>query len=260
MERNYAMTETTLTNHVPSLRGWRAEVGVLTPMTWMCREWEVAAPEGVKFSKAAMGHEEHTAQALKDLADAVEAESKKLNHGRKCDLIVFACTSGGFIEGPQHAQKLINKIERASGSPATTTISCVLELFEDMGVKKISLVGPYPDFTFEEEVKLFDAYGIETLHWQGMGLVPMAEYWEFGMNPYSCYKIVKEGAKAAPEADCVFLTCMVSPMLGVADTLEREIGKPVISSQSATLYGILKKLGIPDPVYNYGEALRRPRC
>jgi len=254
------MPESININQIPSLKGWRAEVGVLTPMTWMCREWEVAAPEGVRFSKAAMGHEEHTAQALRDLADAVEIESKKLNQGRICDLIVFACTSGGFIEGPGHAQKLIDKIEKASGSPATTTISCVLELFRDMGIKKISLVGPYPDFTFEEEVKLFDANEIETIYWKGLGLVPMSEYWEFGMNPYSCYKLVKEGAKAAPEADCVFLTCMVSPLLGVADTLEKEVGKPVISSQSATLYGILKKLGIPDPVYNYGEALRRPRC
>jgi maleate isomerase len=254
------MPESIGQNQISSLKGWRAEVGVLTPMTWMCREWEVAAPEGIRFSKAAMGHEEHTAQALRELADAVETESRKLNQGRKCDLIVFACTSGGFIEGPSHAQTLIDKIEKASGSPATTTISCVLELFNDMGIKKISLVGPYPDFTFEEEVKLFNANDIETLYWKGLGLVPMSEYWEFGMNPYSAYKLVKEGAKAAPEADCVFLTCMISPLLGIADTLEKDIGKPVISSLSATLYGILKKLGIPDPVNAYGEALRRPRC
>jgi NAD(P)-dependent dehydrogenase (short-subunit alcohol dehydrogenase family) len=32
-----------------------------------------------------------------------------------------------------------------------------------------------------------------------------------------------------------------------------------ISSASATLYRILKKLEIPDPVYNYGQALRHPR-
>jgi maleate cis-trans isomerase len=52
---------------------------------------------------------------------------------------------------------------------------------------------------------------------------------------------------------------MASPLIGVADILEEEIGKPVISSPSATLYGILKKLGIPDFVHHYGMALRRPR-
>jgi len=253
------MSDEAIKNQIPSLRGWRAEVGVLAPVSWMYREWEVVAPEGVRFSRALLGHEAHTAEALKELADAVEAEAKKLNHGRKCDLICFGCTSGGFIGGIKHAQMLIEKIEKASGSPATTTITCVLELFRDMDIKRISLVGPYPDFTFEEEVKFLKANGIETLYWKGLGLVEMPEYWDFAMDPYSSYKLVKDGAKAAPEADCVFLTCMISPLLGIADALESEIGKPVISSQSATLYGILKKLGIPDPVYHYGDALTRPR-
>lgn len=253
------MEQDKLIKNAFTLKGWRAEIGVLTPMTWMCREWDEVAPEGVRFSRAAMGHEEHTAEALMELSNAAENEARKLNHGRKCDLIVFACTSGGFIGGLDHSKKLIEKIEKASGSPATTTIMCVLQTLKDMGVKRISLVGPYPEFTFEEEVKFLKANGVETLYWKGLGLVDMSEYWEFSMNPYSTYQLVKEGAKAAAEADCVFLTCMVSPLLGVADILEKEIGKPVISSLSGTLYGILKKTGIADPVYHYGEALRRSR-
>lgn len=254
------MSEAVVGNHIRSLKGWRAEVGMLAPLSWMYREYEVVAPEGVRFSIASLGHEAHTTEALKELANAVEAEAKKLNQGRKCDLICFGCTSGGFIEGPNHPQMLIERIEKASGSPATTTITCVLEVFKDMGIKKIALVGPYPVSTFEEEVKFLKYNGIETLFWKGLGLVEMIEYWEFAMDPYSSYRLVKDGAKGAPNADCIFLTCMVSPLLGIGDILEQEIGKPVISSQSATLYGILKKLGIPDPVYHYGEALRRERC
>lgn len=253
------MGKSNIIKGMPTLKGWRAEIGVLAPMTWMCREWDQAAPEGVRFSRAALGHEEHTAEALKELEGAVEAEARKLNHGRKCDLMVFACTSGGFIGGLDHANRLIDKIEAASGSPATTTISCVIELFKDMGINRIALVGPYPDFTFDEEVRFLEGNGIETLYWKGLGLVNMADYWEFSMNPYSSYKLVKDAANATPDADCVFLTCMISPLLGVADTLEQELHKPVISSQSATLYGILKKVGIPDPVDHYGQALKRPR-
>jgi maleate cis-trans isomerase len=52
---------------------------------------------------------------------------------------------------------------------------------------------------------------------------------------------------------------MVSHMAGVVDYLEKEIDKPIISSLSATLYGVLKKLEIPDPVYHYGQALTRER-
>jgi len=241
------------------LKGWRAEVGMLAPHPWMYREWEGVAPVGVRFAIASLGIEGHTVEGLKALADAVETEARKLNQGFRCDLICFGCTSGSFIGGPGYDQMIIEKIEKVSGSPGTTTSTCVLELFKDMGIRKIALVGPYPDGTFEKEIKFLRGSNIETIYWKGLGLTRASEYWEFGMNPYSSYRLVKDGAQAAPEADCIFLTCMVSPLLDVVDTLEKEIGKPVISSLSATLYGILKKLEIPDPVYHYGEALTRPR-
>jgi maleate cis-trans isomerase len=71
--------------------------------------------------------------------------------------------------------------------------------------------------------------------------------------------MASEAANEAPDADCVFISCMMSPTMAILNTLEKEVRKPVISSLSATLYGILKKLRIPDPVYPYGEALTRPR-
>lgn len=253
MEENIEM------RYIPTLKGWRAEVGLLAPLSWMYREWEEVAPRGIRFSTAVMGFETHSAEVLKGLAKSVETEAKKLNQGRKCDLICFACTSGSFIGGPGYDQMLIEKIEKATGSPATTTSTCVLELFKDMGVKKIAMVGPYPDSTFEEEVNFLKGNGVETLYWKGLGFIDMPDYWEWSMDPYSCYKLVKEAAKAAEDVDCIFATCMISSILGVADYLEKEIGKPVVSSLSATLYGILKKLGITDPVFHYGKALTRPR-
>jgi maleate cis-trans isomerase len=246
---------------IGSLKGWRAEVGMLAPWGKMYREWEVVAPEGVRFSHALLGLIHTTPEGLKEMANQIEIEAKKLNIAYKCDLICLGCTSGSFIGGPGYDQMLIERIEKASGSPATTTTTCVLELLRDMRIKKMVLVGPYTDLILETEVKFFNSHGFETIYLKGSGLgyVDQTDYFTFMMDPYSSYKLVKDGAKAFPEADCVFLTCMASPLIGVADILEEEIGKPVISSPSATLYGILKKLGIPDFVHHYGMALRRPR-
>jgi len=246
---------------IKSLKGWRAEVGMLAPWGCMYREWEEIAPEGVRFSRALLGLVYTTPEGLKEMANQVEIEAKKLNIGHECDLICLGCTSGSFIGGPGYDQKLIEKIERASGSPGTTTTTCVLELLKDMGVKKMALVGPYTDLVFETEVNFFESHGIKTVYKKGWGLgfIEQTEFFNYMMDPYSSMRLVREGAKAVLDADCLFLSCMVSPLLGVADILEREIGKPVISSLSSTLYGILKKLGIPDPVYHYGAALARPR-
>ena len=111
------------------------------------------------------------------------------------------------------------------------------------------------------EIEFLKSHGIETLYVKGsgLGITEEQDMFKYMMDPHIAYRLVKEGAKAFPDVDCVFLTCIASTMLNVVDTLESEINKPVISSCSATLYGILKNLGIPDPVHNYGQALTRPR-
>lgn len=246
---------------IPCLKGWRAEVGILTPTAGHERELEEVAPQGVRFVRGLLGYTELTPEGLKEMTNQIESESIKINMAYKRDLICFACTSGSFIGGPGYEKEIIERIEKVSGSPATTTITCVVELFRDMGIRKAVLVGPYTDDIFEAEVNFLKTCEIEAIYTKGtgLGLTKPQEFWEYAMNPYGSYKLVKEGAKAAPSADCVFLTCTASPLLGMADILENEIGKPVISSLSATLYGILKRLGIPVPIYNYGVALTKPR-
>ena len=41
--------------HKQNLKGWRAEVGMLSPVATMFREYEVVAPEGIRFSRALLG-------------------------------------------------------------------------------------------------------------------------------------------------------------------------------------------------------------
>ena len=248
-------------NWIPNQRGWRGEVGMLVPGGYMLREYEEVVPDGIKFSKAILALTEGTPEGLKEMHNQIIVEAKKLNMAFKSDLICLGCTSGSFVAGPGFDKEIIKKIEKATGSPATTTISCVIELFKDMGIKKIVLAGPYTDLMFETEVRFFRDHNIDAVYVKGsgLGLVAIQDFYKYAMDQYSSYKLVKDAAKNVSNADCVFLSCMVSPLLGLADRLENEIGKPVISSMSSTLYGILKKLRIPDPIYHYGEVLTKPR-
>jgi maleate isomerase len=245
--------------HKQYLKGWRAEVGLLAPVAAMYREFDVLAPEGIRFSRAILGLEEVTPCALKCMADNVVSEAKKLNIGHKMDLICLGCTSGSFIGGPGYDQKIIKTIEDATGVTATTTTTSVVQLLKDIGAKKIALVGPYLKEVFDAEVDFFEAAGFEILTVQWLGYQKTEEFWEYRHNPYPVYKLIREGHKAAPGADCIFVTCMWSSIMAIVDTAEQEVGKPIISSCSSVMYNILKILRIPDPVYHYGQALCRPR-
>jgi maleate isomerase len=128
---------------IPCLKGWRAEVGILTPTAGHEREWEEVAPQGVKFVRGLLGYTELTPEGIKEMTDQIESEAKKINMAYKRDLICFACTSGSFIGGPGYDQEIIERIERVSGSPATTTVTCVVELFRDMGIRRPVRLKPF---------------------------------------------------------------------------------------------------------------------
>jgi len=241
--------------------GYRGEVGLITPISGSAREWEAVRPLGLRFSYNSVWLESSEPEQLKAVEPQLAKAAAELNVAQKKDLIVLVCTAGSFVGGPGYEKHLERIMTDASGSPSLTVISTVLDLFKDMGIKKIALVGPYLKETFDLEVKFLEAYGIHVLYvnYPERGLGPVAEYWAHDKDPYAVYRWVLEAAAAAPDADAIFVSCVVSSILYICQQLEEVIGKPVISSQSALFYGILKLLKIPDPIPPYGQALTRPR-
>ena len=195
-------------------------------------------------------------ETLLKMRHGAVAEAKKLVEGLM-DIIVFACTSGSFIGGAGYDEDIIKELEAAASLPSTTTSTCVLTAFADLGVKKIVLVGPYPKEVFNVEVQFFKDHGIDTLYVEALGYTTQREFALLQKQPYIFYHLAKEAYKAAPDVDAIFITCMAAPAIKIIDTLEQETGKPVISSCSATLYGVLKKLGIKEPIEGYGQLLRK---
>jgi maleate cis-trans isomerase len=58
-----------------------------------------------------------------------------------------------------------------------------------------------------------------------------------------------------PEAEAVLLSGTGLPTVGVLDELERELGKPVLSSNQAMLWRALEAVGLADPVPGFGRLL-----
>ena len=63
-------------------------------------------------------------------------------------------------------------------------------------------------------------------------------------------------AMRMPEADAYFLSCTNIRCLSVVDELEQTLGKPVITSNTAMLWHVLRKGGIADAVPGFGKLLQ----
>lgn len=59
-----------------------------------------------------------------------------------------------------------------------------------------------------------------------------------------------------PDADAIFISCGALRSIDVVDALERQLGKPVICSNQAMMWDMLRLAGVEDRIEGYGRLLR----
>jgi len=168
------------------------------------------------------------------LTEAAEALSDV-----KPGVIVFHCTANSMESGLAHEKAIVDIVENASGCPTITTAQAITQAFGRFGIKKLVLISPYVKATNQLEVNYLSETGYTVLHELGLGLETHAYS---AVTPQEWRNIVKENTR--DDADGYFLSCTNTRMIEAIADLERDLDKPVINSNQATLWACLKKLGL----------------
>ena len=168
--------------------------------------------------------------------------------------IAFACTAGSLVGGPGWDKKEIEAMQlNSKGIPCTTTATAAEEAMRFMGFKKIALAGPYIDEINEQFRRFYEASGFQVLKVAGLGI---EDLYEIGATkPSQAYQIAMKAV--VPEADGIFITCTNFRCSDVIEEIERDTGKPVVASNQATAWHLMKLLKINDPIDGYGKLLRK---
>jgi maleate isomerase len=185
------------------------------------------------------------AELKRPLVEAAEALSDL-----QPSLIVFHCTANSMESGLEHEKAIVDIVEQASGCPTITTAQALTQAFHHFGIKKMVLISPYVQATNQLEVNYLRETGFTVLHELGLALEPHA-YSE--VTPEEWKKVVKENTRS--DADGYFLSCTNTRMIEAIADLERDLGKPVINSNQATIWACLKKLGIKHADKRLGSLL-----
>ena len=170
----------------------------------------------------------------RSLVEAAEALSDV-----KPGVIVFHCTANSMEKGLAHEAAIVEIIEKTSGCPTLTTAQAITAAFNQLGIKKLVLISPYVKETNEHEVRYLNEAGYTVLHELGLGL---ETHGYSAVTPEEWRTIVQENARA--DADGYFLSCTNTRMIEAIGDIERETGKPAVSSNQATIWACLRKLGI----------------
>jgi maleate isomerase len=170
------------------------------------------------------------------------------------DVIVFACTTGSLVHGVGWDREISARIERASGRPATTTTTTVLSALRAVGATSLAVATPYVEELNAIERRFLEASGFAVAGIRGLGCATDAEIGR--LDPEDAVSLVER--VNTPEADAVFISCTNFHCVPVIASLERQLGKPVVTSNLAGAWAALRQIGIADTIPGYGQLLLLP--
>lgn len=196
-------------------------------------------------------------KALLETGGQIE-EAARLVASVKPNVITFGCTSCSFVGGIGQDQKVIKKIENATGIQASTTTTAVVNALKHPDVKRISIATPYPEGgeVNLEGKRFFEASGFKVLNIKGMYSKMEYDILKEGRIPFETIYIFSKSV-CKPEADAFFISCINFAALGCIEPLEHDLRKPVVTANQATMWDALRKSKVKEIKGDFGELMKR---
>src|ERR1700692_1449533 len=227
-------------------------IGLLVPSSRSVQGRDISRelPEHITLHVARMRLSNVDAESTLRIVQEIETESQKLADV-DVDVIIFPATAPSSRNGIGYDQELIKRITAASGKPATTASTALLEAFQMLSVKQIVLGAPWSASGNQSVAAFIEANGVKVLAQEALGLVSNLE---IGLlDPQTAYDVGRRVNK--PAADAVMLACGNWSTVGIIERLERDLGKPVLTTNQVSLWHALKMMGT-GPLDGLGVLLR----
>lgn len=183
---------------------------------------------------------------LRQLRADIPRTAATLLPGRKLDVIAFGCTSGAMAIGPGSVAARIGDIR--PGTPVVDPISASLAALAHVGVKRAGVLTPYVD----------SVNAVVADYLSASGLV-IGAAGSFKQLPPVINRISEADVRDAAitlgqrDVDGVFISCTGLRCAGVIAEIEDAIGKPVIASNQALAWDILRAAHLPTRLPGFGR-------
>ncbi len=225
------------------MHGWRARLGLLVPASNTTNEPEFysSLPDGVSIHTTRMKTGKTDKEGLEYMNEDVERSSEVLA-AADVDVAIYGCTTGSLIGGPGFDDEVTSTVSDITGVPSVATASAIKDAFDALGVSTLAIATPYISELNERERDFLEDSGYSVCDIAGLEL---DENQEIGKRwPQETYRWARRIDTA--NADAVFVSCTNYRTFDVIETLERDLNKPVVTSNQATLWKALRTVDIDD--------------
>lgn len=201
-----------------------------------------------------------TAPAL-DSADAFGAFRESLNEALpaaletvmtcKPDYIVMGMSAETFWGGVKGNAAFEQNVRDLTGLEVSTGATAAGQALQAFGARRIGIVTPYQPVGDEQVVDYFTELGFEVAAIKGLCSESATSIADETPETLREAFLSVDG----PEVDALIQCGTNLECIGVAAELEKELGKPVIAINVATMWHAFRSNGIEDRIAGYGSLL-----
>ena len=219
------------------MNGWRTRLGLIVPSSNTTNEPEFydSLPDGVSLHTARMRLEDTTADDLEQMAGEI-ARCADLLSTANVDVVAYGCTTGSLVKGHGYDEEIESRLSAATEVPAVATAASVKRAFAVLNLDSVAIATPYIDNLNKKEKNFLEERGYEVTAISGLQI---SQNVKIGAQyPETAYREAR--TVNTSDADGMFLSCTNYRTFEIINQLETDLGKPVVTSNQATLWDALR--------------------
>ncbi|WP_321930545.1 maleate cis-trans isomerase family protein [Paraburkholderia guartelaensis] len=213
-------------------------------------EWrKLLAIDGVGFYESRIFNSaDITPETLGEMDGLIAPGTAVIRPGERLDVVAFGCTSASMVLGEERVIERIREVRPTAA--CTTPITAARVALETLGTRRIALLTPY--------VKKINESMRDYLGARGIDVVQMGSFEHSDDNEVA--RIDAESVRNAileigrhDDVEAVFVSCTSLRLADNVAAIERELGKPVTSSNHAMAWHALRLGGVKDSLPQHGR-------
>lgn len=236
--------------------GWRMHLGVIFPTpipARVVREFYEVVPDGVDMTMSTLTIRQLSVEDLEEALGGIERAAEQLARF-EVDMIYFLGVPPLAIKGPGYDREVIARIQKASGLPASTDFTGVMEAFRKLSLKRLVMVTPFEDGMNQLIKDFLKPEGFDIVHMKGLQIRRNVDIRKLAV-PVE-YTFAREVFRESPtEPDGIYIPCGGWGSIHNIPRLESDLGKPVVTWFQAMIWSTMQMRGVREPLPGFGRLL-----
>jgi maleate cis-trans isomerase len=236
----------------------RRKIGVLTPLSIIdngAYEFYRLVKDRIMLVMIPVGLSEFTGKDVERVFAPIDSYLDNLME-RRVEIVVQSGVPLPALIGVAAHDRLIAHIADYTKRPATSSVLGVVEAAKQLGVTRIALANKWSDAMNGTLAEFFARQNIAVVGVASKVLAPSQFQKMSGEdNIELAYALGRQALRDLPDADGLYIGGGAWLSQPVAETLEAEFGRPVITNVSAMIRNVLTRLECWTPIPGHGRLL-----